>query len=66
MPKTQQDLRDLIGLFHVYGDFVVGIPFGNGNVNDKFLLTFDQWGIRLNYVLHRINESDFKEPIKVM
>lgn len=66
MPKTQQDLRDLIGLFHVYGDFVVGIPFGNGNVNDTFLLTFDQGGIRLNYVLQRINESAFKEPIKVM
>ena len=66
MPKTQQDLRDLISLFNIYGDFIVGIPFGNGNVNDTFLLTFDQGGIRLNYVLQRINESAFKEPVKVM
>ena len=66
MPKTQQNLRDLIGLFNVYGDFVVGVPFGNGNVNDTFLLTFDQGGVRLNYVLQRINEAAFKEPVKVM
>ncbi len=64
--KTQEMLRDLIGRFRVYGDFIVGVPFGNGNVNDTFLLTFDQGGVRLNYMLQRINEAAFHDPVKVM
>ncbi len=64
--KTQEMLRDLIGRFRVYGDFIVGVPFGNGNVNDTFLLTFDQGGVRLNYMLQRINEAAFRDPVKVM
>lgn len=52
--------------FTVYGDFVLGVPFGNGHVNDTYLVTFDQGGIRLNYTLQRINSEVFKEPLKVM
>lgn len=63
---SQQDLRRLIGYFDVYGDFLVGTPFGNGNVNDTFQLTYDQGGIRLHYILQRINHNVFKEPVKVM
>ena len=65
-PYTQREIRRLIGMFDVYGDFLVGTPFGNGNVNDTFQLTFDQGGIRLHYILQRINSHVFKEPIKVM
>ena len=56
----------MIGMFEVYGDFLVGTPFGNGNVNDTFQLTFDQGGVRLHYILQRINSNVFKEPVKVM
>lgn len=65
-PYTQREIRRLIGMFDVYGDFLVGTPFGNGNVNDTFQLTFDQGGIRLHYILQRINSHVFKEPIRVM
>ena len=65
-PYSQREIRRLIGMFDVYGDFLVGTPFGNGNVNDTFQLTFDQGGIRLHYILQRINSHVFKEPIKVM
>ena len=65
-PYTQQEIRRLIGMFDVYGDFLVGTPFGNGNVNDTFQLTFDQGGVRLHYILQRINSNVFKEPAKVM
>ena len=65
-PYSQREIRRLIGMFDVYGDFLVGTPFGNGNVNDTFQLTFDQGGIRLHYILQRINSNVFKEPIKVM
>ena len=65
-PYTQQEIRRLIGLFDVYGDFLVGTPFGNGNVNDTFQLTFDQGGVRLHYILQRINSNIFKQPVKVI
>ena len=66
IPYSQREIRRLIGMFDVYGDFLVATPFGNGNVNDTFQLTFDQGGIRLHYILQRINSNVFKEPIKVM
>ncbi len=66
MAYSQRELRDLISKFIIYGDYLVGIPFGNGHVNDTFMLTFDQGAIRLNYVLQRINGNVFKEPVKVM
>ena len=53
--SLQHKLKKLIHKFNIYGDFMVGVPFGNGHVNDTFLLTFDQGGVRLNYVLQRIN-----------
>lgn len=59
-------MRELINLFSVYGDFMVGVPFGNGHVNDTFMITYDQGGIRLNYILQKINGAVFHEPIKVM
>ena len=66
MPKIQDKLRNLMSKFNVYGDFLVGVPFGNGHVNDTFRITYDQGGVRLNYVLQRINKEVFKEPEKVM
>ena len=65
-PYTQQEIRRLAGMFDIYGDFLVGTPFGNGNVNDTFQLTFDQGGIRLHYALQRINSNVFKNPVAVM
>ena len=37
--SLQQKLKKLIYQFNIYGDFIVGIPFGNGHVNDTFSIT---------------------------
>ena len=66
MEYTQRELRGIISQFVVYGDYLVAVPFGNGNVNDTYQLTYDQGGVRLHYVLQRINHQVFKEPEKVM
>jgi hypothetical protein len=42
MSLTQAELRDIVYNFIVYGDFLVGVPLGSGNVNDTYQLTFDQ------------------------
>ena len=66
VPYTQGEIRRLAGMFDIYGDFLVASPFGNGNVNDTFQLTYDQGGVRLHYVLQRINSNVFKDPVAVM
>ena len=66
MEYSQRELREIISRFVIYGDYLVAVPFGNGNVNDTYQLTYDQGGVRLHYVLQRINHQVFKEPEKVM
>ncbi len=66
MEYSQKELRSIISKFVVYGDYLVAVPFGNGNVNDTYQLTYDQGGVRLHYILQRINHQVFKDPVKVM
>ena len=66
MQRTQEELRAIISKFVVYGDYLVSVPFGNGNVNDTYQVTYDQGGARLHYILQRINHSVFKNPELVM
>lgn len=64
--KSQQQLRDICEKFFIYGDYLVATPFGNGNINDTYQVTYDQGGIRLHYTLQRVNKTVFTEPEKVM
>ena len=57
MEYSQRELRDIISQFVIYGDFLVAVPFGNGNVNDTYQITYDQGGVRLHYTLQRINHQ---------
>ncbi len=66
MTYTQDDFRRICSKFALYGDFLVAVPFGGGHVNDTFQLTFDQGGVRLHYVLQRINRNVFRKPELVM
>ncbi|MBE6369312.1 MAG: aminoglycoside phosphotransferase family protein [Lentisphaerae bacterium] len=62
----QKKIEDICSHFHIYGDFVVAIPCGNGHINDTYQLTFDQGGTLLHYTLQRINTNVFKQPAMVM
>ncbi len=66
MQYKKSFLRDLMYKFAVYGDFLIATPFGMGNVNDTFQVTFDQGGVRLHYILQRINRNVFHNPVGVM
>ena len=66
MTYTQDDFRRICSKFALYGDFLVAVPFGGGHVNDTFQLTFDQGGVRLHYVLQRINRNVFRKLEQVM
>jgi hypothetical protein len=59
-------LKAICEQFRIYGDYIVGVPFGCGHINDTYQITYDQGGIRLHYALQRINHNVFKHPTKVM
>ncbi len=60
------DLRKASSGFVIPGDFVGGIPYGTGHINDTFQLTFDQAGTPLHYTLQRLNTNIFRDPDGLM
>ncbi len=64
--RSQKEIKEICSKFFIYGDFMVAVPFGNGNINDTYQVTYDQGGARLHYILQRINGKVFKNPIHVM
>lgn len=41
-------------------------PYGNGHINDTFLLSCDDAGTERKYILQRMNRSIFKNPCNLM
>lgn len=64
--RSQKEIKEICSKFFIYGDFMVAVPFGNGNINDTYQVTYDQGGARLHYILQHINGRVFKNPIHVM
>ncbi len=64
--QSTAGLKDIAERFHVYGDYVHGKPHGSGHINDTYLLTFNQGGNPVKFVLQRLNHHIFKDPNAVM
>lgn len=60
------DLKEVASHFVIFGQFLTSVPFGTGHINDTFLVTFDQAGTFVNYIVQRINHNVFKNPVAVM
>ena len=60
------NLREVSKLFDLRSDFVAGAPYGSGHINDTYCAVFDQAGMRLRYILQRINTNVFKTPAALM
>lgn len=53
--------------FALKGKVAELIPYGNGHINDTYLVTTaTENGEKTSYILQRINTSIFKEPEKLM
>ena len=62
----QHDLKATAALFDIRGDFVQGYSYGSGHINDTYCIWVDQAGLRVRYILQRLNQNVFKEPIPLM
>lgn len=60
--KASEVARD----FALYGDVLDAVPYGNGHINDTYLLRCNQAGTIVRYILQRLNTSIFREPEKLM
>ena len=48
-------------------DFVSGVAYGSGHINDTFCVNFDQAGQRaIRYIFQRINTNVFRRPEELM
>ena len=68
MRKANLDqITNAINNFKPAGEVRGCIPYGNGHINDTFMVVCnDEDGKEYKYVLQAVNNNVFKEPIKVM
>lgn len=55
------DLRTTASAFALYGRYVTGASHGSGHINDTYVVEFDQAGVRVRYLLQRVNHRVFKD-----
>ncbi len=60
------DILEVISSFDIDGTLVDVKPFGNGHINDTFMVRFNDGKKNQGYVIQRINHNVFKKPDEVM
>lgn len=59
-------IEEAIDRFQFEGEWLEYKPFGNGHINDTFLLTIKQQEEEVPYIFQRINQDVFLKPEEVM
>ncbi len=63
---TLRQSQEAVRHFCVEGETVGCIPYGNGHINNTFLIMSEKDGKTFRYILQAINTYVFKEPVQVM
>ena len=62
-----EQIREVIDNICFQDAFVEYMPWGNGHINDTFLLIFEnEEKVVRRYILQRMNKNIFTEPVKLM
>lgn len=61
VPATLPDLAAIARAFPLPGGFLSAQPHGSGHINDTYAVETDQAGIRVRYLLQRINDRVFAD-----
>lgn len=65
--ETASLVRDIADQFAIEGEYVVGEEVESGHINSTYLATYElEDGEQRRYILQRINEKVFKDPLAVM
>ena len=66
-PETAELVRSIADEFAIEGEYVLGEEVESGHINSTYLATYQlPDGGRRRYILQRINEKVFKDPLAVM
>ena len=66
-PEEQDPVQHIGDQFAIEGEFVLGEEISSGHINSTYLATYELAdGTRRRYILQRINEQVFKDPLAVM
>ena len=64
---SDQLKEEVLNAYRFHGTLLSANPYGNGHINDTFLLLFDIYGMgRLKVILQRINTDVFPKPLELM
>lgn len=63
---SSHNIREIVALFDMRADFVHAHVYGSGHINDTYCAWFDQSGLRVRYIVQRINHNVFKQPVQLM
>lgn len=64
--ELRENLKEVIGAFHLEGNLEEAIPYGSGHINDTYRLTYKVEGKEKRYILQRMNKSIFTKPVELM
>ena len=65
-PPSEYTLGPVIPQFQFSGDFSVAFPYGSGHINDTWRLLFHTASGSVHFILQRINQNIFKNPLVLM
>ena len=66
-PQTQEMIKAISHEFAIAGEFVEGVEIDSGHINNTYLAVYETAnGKRARYILQRINEFVFKDPLQVI
>mgnify|MGYP006072067607 CR=1 FL=1 len=65
--KTQEMIKAISHEFAIAGEFLEGLEIDSGHINSTYLVVYETAdGKRAKYILQRINNYVFKDPLMVM
>jgi hypothetical protein len=60
------DIKSIVRHFGLRGELAGFVPVNRGHINDTYILTAKESGRIVRYVLQRINNDVFKDPVSMM
>ncbi|MBQ8528701.1 MAG: ROK family protein [Clostridia bacterium] len=64
--KMNAELQSIVDNFATGGKVVYSEPYGSGHINDTRYVIVERDGERREYILQRINDNVFKDPVSLM
>jgi Ser/Thr protein kinase RdoA (MazF antagonist) len=66
MTREEHNVMAAVSQFEIAGEFLGAAPYGSGHINDSYCVVFLHAGVKVRYIVQRINQTIFKNPTALM